>query len=847
MKVKGGTVKIQFSLIILILALFKADYTPQPNTETSDHISDSLYPMPNNSKNEETKVDIIASVSTTDRPSQELVDIELRVDRGLKSRVPVIVIPSNKSNHKPKKYKKSKKGFPQLILDTSERSNLTGNHEFTTLPKCHCKKPKKIKVALTLLRLQNVVPESTFKVNKKGNATMNKSLTAREEAVLALEAELEFGLGCKKISMETFDQITKQEKDQSNVKCLRQALNHLQNEAGLRTQYDEIKNRPDDFGKAPTGEATPELDKETQKRFYLMNKAEENTRTYPCIDEESKSETMDPFLDLNNTGGQTTAQQELLAARKIDTIQYKVGRKYGGPGTSTNVPWQIFSRHYANPKRNPLRVNIDEFRQDFGHPDKIEDRAFEDLYLLRDHRREEAHFTRDYKPSTKYGLGFRVITVNEPLLDKGVQEVKNMLYLGDTKHYEGIHQQKCYFTTSATNKLSIFFLKHYAAKTLRQYITDQEMVSPVKHKHKFCKQFYDMTNFIEYRYFIIKQILDFVKDLISKGLIIREFSLVNVCVLDNFNVRLCNLSKIERVHPQIVVRHNMELAELFGFTPGRLYNPGLDYDHDMEITDDDTGANELKKEFINDVDAVVSEIFQMARAGVDVTYIYLYKNCIQKHGAERFDDDIAGDAEALLKRISQEYYSVYYKVRDMIRNVDNDMFPKPEIELKCKIGLFNTEVRKNMRKGLLSSRYDISFGKYLKKKLGRGKDSDDYTKFVIMTYNRCFSYKTRFMRGTFDQKYHTTYGIGTVGHANAFAVGKPFLSEREFFKWRTRKSDFRKLLLMETPQKNDAVNLDDQKSCPAQATTQTCVNNSDDLYSLQTTPEKSADTSNLSI
>lgn len=591
---------------------------------------------------------------------------------------------------------------------------------------CNNKKRSKDNSPIKLIRLKTLPPIPKFKIKHVEDPGIIAE-EIKDKKYSEIIDQLQYELGCLKINDELEDE------DSQIPGCVKKYVNDSNANGRYECPMENLENY-DDI--------------EDEESTNLMSEAEPESDKKPIKQKKTVKVSYEKKLEKEN---------ELLSKRQ------ECGKKL----PKLRAPFKFFtSFRYEDSKFSESQRKIDEFMDGTY---KLGFSLNDDLHLLKSHYVESAYRIHNYNPNTKYQLDIKIIDIKDCLLDKTVQVLRNMLYLGDTKYYDGIYEQKCYFKEFKNGPLKVYYQKLRSNIEFIDYIKNEHNTSVLTETKSQCKQVYDFSKTIEFKYLIIKQIIEITKDLIRKNLIIQDFTINNISLLDNYNVRFRNFESLERFHARVINRHNMELAELFGFTPGRLYDPMIVYDHEIEIAGDGSAAKELKKEFVTNVEEVLKLIFKAGPFELEDGYSKLYNECVEKNMANRYSPGSDDTPEGLLDRLNQEYYFMYYMIRKKRSRIGEKISKEPEITLSCSI---NKTLKKEMDNEKVSLRRSTWFG--------ISKDSDDITDKILGIYNKCYDHKLKFMKGSFDDKYYTTYGPRSIGYWASWYDYPHYLTDRDF-------------------------------------------------------------------
>ena len=574
---------------------------------------------------------------------------------------------------------------------------------------CECEAESEGDKDIELVHVSSVAPISVSKVKKKVPKMQQKINQASEETEDHLKMELEHGIGCINLT----DEIESQLASHSIFKCI---INHKDQEEGLYPCHENKNNQ----------------DRHIDPLDVLKND-EDN-------DNDSTSDDNDATSDNNDT--QENGEKN-LTKKELDNL-YKL-----------------------KPYYTAYRKNVDEFSSK-----QLEYKLSENLHVIYDHNGRRPMPLRETRAALKYMLALRIRKIGNPLSDKFVQELRNMLYLGDTKYYEGVYRQKCFFKEIAKNDVRVFYLKHHSNLNVSQYLSQDKHKTPVNALNDECNQNEDVSKTIEFKYHAIKQITTIARDMIKKGLVISHFSLDNIAILDNYNVRFQGFKDLMRFDARVVVNHNMELAELFDFSPGRLYDPGITYDHDMALGDISSASMGIRNQFVTEIEDVLSEIFTEAPSGFREAFAKLHETCIEKQTHKRYDKNAPQTPEELLERIEKEYYYVYYRIRKQVRSMDKKLSPKPKINISCSLP---KDIKTAIKKSNITLRR--------KKKERKEPDREEFTEKALINYNKCYNSKISFVKGVVDDRFHTVPVIDQE-YKESICYTPTSLSDREFVMYR---------------------------------------------------------------
>lgn len=254
--------------------------------------------------------------------------------------------------------------------------------------------------------------------------------------------------------------------------------------------------------------------------------------------------------------------------------------------------------------------------------------------------------------TSRYPLSMRTIYVHDFNSFEELDRIKTFMILGDTRHFEGIHKQRCYFKYPHNRSyIQIFYLKkaEFAGSSLLT-TPYTEFAAPALDYNCRSDKEVDRESVI-YRFSIIKQLAAIFKKILELGLVIEELSIDNVVFLDDYLVRLGRIQRVSRFrHIELnaegaddkKIHAEKNLEEIFGFS-----DPIADVTLIRKLDD-------IIRENSENV-IPIAEIPTYINPNVKISFVEAFYSAQRRDEVDRIDNELKkgflGIAEELLKTI----------------------------------------------------------------------------------------------------------------------------------------------------------------------------------------------------
>ena len=291
-------------------------------------------------------------------------------------------------------------------------------------------------------------------------------------------------------------------------------------------------------------------------------------------------------------------------------------------------------------------------------------------------------------PKSKYPLSVHTMHVYNYSSVAELNELKAMLVLGDTKYFDGVYGQQCYYKAHKSKKaerdkdsnhdIKIYYLRKKEFGDFSMLTTPNTGFSAPSLQYK-CRSDKEIDrDSVLYRYLVIRQLINIFIELLNNGYAIESLSTDNIVFLDNYLVRLGRFKAL--------LQYN-KYKNITGNKSGTLSEGNASQDNGQSTDsegedeaenkgeDEDEGVNDNADEATNKID-ILKEIFGF-------TAPRLTMDIINKEESESEADEKDDENEKKSRRIAKEQPTIPFITSPNNMSYRNAIYSDKMIENKA--------------------------------------------------------------------------------------------------------------------------------------------------------------------